>query len=153
MTDGNASQFVIYQSENGQIKLDVRCVDETVWLMPLLMAELFGITSENVRMHLKNIYSEGELDPNSTAKGFGNSQCTVTNGTDGRIASLPFVHKVSHTALRASRTASRQHHHKRYLCYFRTPKDFSVVRQEGARQVKRTLNMTTWMPFCRWATA
>ena len=85
MTDVNLSQFVIYQSADGQIKLDVRFVDETVWLTQLLMAELFGTTPENVLMHLKNIYNEGELDQNSTAK------------------------------------------------------DFLVVRQEGARQVKRTL--------------
>lgn len=85
MTDGNPSQFVIYQSEDGQTRLDVRFVDETVWLTQLLMADLFGTTPENVLMHLKNIYNEGELEQNSTAK------------------------------------------------------DFLVVRQEGARQVKRTL--------------
>jgi hypothetical protein len=70
MTDGNASQFIIYQTEDGQTKLDVRFVDETVWLTQALMAVLFSTTPENVLMHLKNIYGEGELDQNSTAKDF-----------------------------------------------------------------------------------
>ncbi|PIE20720.1 MAG: hydroxyacid dehydrogenase [Neptuniibacter caesariensis] len=66
----NTSQFIIYQSEDGQIKLDVRFVDETVWLTQALMAKLFGTTSENVLMHLKNIYQDGELDQSATTKDF-----------------------------------------------------------------------------------
>lgn len=69
-TSANGSQFIIYVSEDGQTKLDVRFVDETVWLTQALMAELFATTSENVLMHLKNIYAEGELDQNSTNKDF-----------------------------------------------------------------------------------
>ena len=64
------SQFVIYQSEDGQTKLDVRFIDETVWLTQALMAELFSTTPENVLMHLKNIYNEAELDQNATTKNF-----------------------------------------------------------------------------------
>lgn len=85
MTENNPSQFIIYQSEDGQTKLDVRFVGETVWLTQALMAELFQTSTDNISLHLKNIYAEGELDENSTAE------------------------------------------------------DFSVVRQEGARAVKRTL--------------
>ena len=85
MTESNPSQFIIYQSEDGETRLDVRFVDETVWLTQALMAEIFSTTPENVLMHLKNIYKEGELEQLSTTK------------------------------------------------------DFLVVRQEGSRQVKRTL--------------
>lgn len=70
MTDTNSSQLFIYQSEDGQIKWDVRFVDESVWLTQALMAELFNTTPENVLMHLKNIYSDGELDQNATTKNF-----------------------------------------------------------------------------------
>ena len=70
MTDTNTSQFIIYQSEDAQIKLDVRFVNETVWLTQALMAELFSTSPENVLMHLKNIYTEGELDQDSTTKDF-----------------------------------------------------------------------------------
>ncbi|MGE1152155.1 RhuM family protein [Pseudomonas kitaguniensis] len=66
----NTSQFIIYQSEDGQTRLDVRFVDESVWLTQALMAELFSTTPENVLMHLKNIFSEGELDQNATTKDF-----------------------------------------------------------------------------------
>ena len=70
MSDNNPSQFIIYQSETGETKLDVRFVDETVWLTQALMAELFSTTPENVLMHLKNIYNEGELEKNPTTKDF-----------------------------------------------------------------------------------
>lgn len=70
MTDGNASQFVIYQSEDGQIKLDVRFVDETVWLTQLQLAELFQTSRTNVVEHIQHIYEEGELDAEATCREF-----------------------------------------------------------------------------------
>lgn len=78
MTDRNSSQFVIYQSEDGQIKLDVRFVDETVWLSQALMAELFGTTKQNVGQHLKNIFLEQELNEESVVKDF------FTTAADGK---------------------------------------------------------------------
>ncbi|MBV4554037.1 death-on-curing protein [Pseudomonas sp. SWRI102] len=68
--NANTSQLIIYQSEDGRTRLDVRFVDETVWLTQALMGELFSTTPENVLMHLKNIFSEGELDQNATTKDF-----------------------------------------------------------------------------------
>jgi hypothetical protein len=70
MTDGNASQFVIYQSEDGQIKLDVRFVDETVWLTQQQLAELFQTSRTNVVEHIHHIYEEGELDADATCREF-----------------------------------------------------------------------------------
>lgn len=84
-TSANSSQFIIYISEDGQTKLDVRFMDETVWLTQALMADLFQTSTDNVGLHLKNIYAEGELDEKPTTE------------------------------------------------------DFSVVRQEGTRQVQRKL--------------
>ena len=66
----NKSQIVIYQTENGETKLDVRFQDETVWLTQKLMAELFRTSVPNINMHLKNIFKEGELDENRTIKDF-----------------------------------------------------------------------------------
>jgi len=66
----NKSQIIIYQTENGEIKLDVRFQDETVWLTQKLMAELFQTTSQNITIHLKNIFEEGELDESATCKDF-----------------------------------------------------------------------------------
>jgi hypothetical protein len=81
----NQSQFIIYQTEDQQTKLDVRFEGETVWLTQKLMADLFETSSDNIGLHLKNIYAEGELDEEATTE------------------------------------------------------DYSVVRQEGLRQVKRKL--------------
>ena len=73
----------IFESYNGV--LEVKVHDETVWLVQSQMADLFGTSTDNVSLHIKNIYSDEELDE------------------------------------------------------FSTTEDFSVVRQEGKRKVKRTL--------------
>lgn len=64
------SQIIIYKTQNGQTKLDVRLENETVWLSQKLMAELFQTTPQNITIHLKNIYEEGELAESSTCKEF-----------------------------------------------------------------------------------
>jgi hypothetical protein len=66
----NNSQIIIYQTESGETKLDVRFQDETVWLTQKLMAELFQTSSQNITMHLKNIFEEGELEEKATCKEF-----------------------------------------------------------------------------------
>ena len=66
----NHSQFIIYQAENGETKLDVCFVDDTVWLTQQLMAELFQTTADNISLHLKNIYAEGELDEKATTEDY-----------------------------------------------------------------------------------
>lgn len=70
MSEQNTSQFIIYQSENGEIRLDVRFMEQTVWLTQALMAQLFSTTPENILMHLQNIYAEAELNPVATTKDF-----------------------------------------------------------------------------------
>jgi len=67
MTD---SQVLIYQAADGQIRLDVHLEDETVWLTQAQMAELFQVSPQNITMHLKNVYLEGELHENATCKEF-----------------------------------------------------------------------------------
>ena len=66
----NKSQIIIYQTESGETKLDVRFQDETVWLTQKLMAELFQTSSQNITMHLKNIFEESELEEKATCKEF-----------------------------------------------------------------------------------
>ena len=58
------SQIIIYQTEDGTTKLDVRLDTETVWLTQKMMAELFQTTIPNINMHLKSIFEEGELQEN-----------------------------------------------------------------------------------------
>ena len=64
------SQLLVYEAENGQIKIDVRLENETVWLTQPLMAELFQTTVPNISMHIRNIYGDGELMPEATLKEF-----------------------------------------------------------------------------------
>ena len=62
------SQFLIYQAEDGTVKIDVRFEEDTVWLTQPLMAELFQTTQQNISLHLQNIYEEGELPQDATHK-------------------------------------------------------------------------------------
>jgi hypothetical protein len=63
-------EVVLYQTEDGRVKLEVRLQDETVWLTQQLIAELFQTTVPNISMHIRNIYEEGELAPEVTIKKF-----------------------------------------------------------------------------------
>ena len=61
-------QLLIYQAKDGNLKLDVRLEEETVWLTQQLMAELFQTTQQNISLHIQNIYVEEELGPEATHK-------------------------------------------------------------------------------------
>jgi hypothetical protein len=63
-------QFLVYQTDDGQLKIDVRLEGETAWLTQTHMAELFQTTVPNVSMHLRNVYAEGELQAAATVKEF-----------------------------------------------------------------------------------
>ena len=54
-------QFLVYRSEDGRTKIEVRLEKETVWLTQQHMADLFQTSKQNVGQHLKNIFEEGEL--------------------------------------------------------------------------------------------
>ena len=61
-------QFLVYETEDGQIKIDVRLEDETVWLTQRLMAELFQKDVRTINHHIQSIYEEGELEPTPTIR-------------------------------------------------------------------------------------
>ena len=77
------SQFLVYQAEDGAIKIDVRFEDETVWLTQQLMADLFQTTKQNIGQHLKNIFEVGELAPESVVKKFFTTAADRIVGTRG----------------------------------------------------------------------
>ena len=66
----NNSQIIIYTTEKGETKLEIRLENETVQLTQKLMAELFQTTVPNINIHIGNIFSEGELVENSVIKEF-----------------------------------------------------------------------------------
>lgn len=62
------TQLILYTSEDGQSQVQLRADQGTVWLTQLDMAELFNASKQNISLHLKNIYQDGELDPGATVK-------------------------------------------------------------------------------------
>ena len=66
----NNNELVLFESRDGAVTLPVPVRDETVWLTRMQMADLFGVTPQNITIHLKNVYSSGELDRSATSKDF-----------------------------------------------------------------------------------
>ena len=62
--------IIIYQSEDGVVRLDVRLEDKTVWLTQQQMADLFGSSRTNVVEHIKHIYEDEELNEEATCRKF-----------------------------------------------------------------------------------
>ena len=62
--------IIIYQTEDGLTKIDVKIENETVWLSQQQMAELYNTTKQNISLHIKNIFDEDELSEDSTVKEF-----------------------------------------------------------------------------------
>ncbi len=71
-------EFLIFTSQSGESTIEVRVQDDSVWLTQNLLAELFQTTKQNVSLHLKNIFQNGELDENSVVKDF------LTTASDGK---------------------------------------------------------------------
>jgi len=70
----NNSNILIYQTEDGQTKIQTRLEEETVWLSQEQMSELFQKSRSTINEHIKNIYGENELEEELTMKKFGNSE-------------------------------------------------------------------------------
>lgn len=66
----NQGEIIIYQTDDGNTKIDVKMKDETVWLTQQQMAELFQTSRTNVIEHIKNIYADGELEEKATCQNF-----------------------------------------------------------------------------------
>lgn len=74
VVDSPQSQLLLYQSQDGAIKLDVRLEDESVWLTQDQLSELFGKAKSTINEHIKNIFEEGELQESQTMRKFGISE-------------------------------------------------------------------------------
>ena len=79
-------EILLYQTEDGKTRLEVRFQQETVWLSQAQIAELFTTTKQNVSLHLKNIFKEKELDENSVVKEF------LTTASDGKAYRVSYYH-------------------------------------------------------------
>ena len=62
------SDLILYTTEDGRSQIQLRAQGDTVWLTQLEIAELFDATKQNISLHLKNIFTDGELDEDSVVK-------------------------------------------------------------------------------------
>ena len=91
MTKGDiipkGGQILIYQTEGGQTKIEVRLEGETLWLNQAALAKLYQTTIPNINIHIKNIYGEGELSEEATVK-----DCLIVQTEGGRQVSRQVKH-------------------------------------------------------------
>lgn len=78
------TEFLLYQTPDGSIRVETRMHDESVWLTINQMAELFGVDKSGISRHLKNVYESGELDKNSVVAIF------ATTASDGKIYQVEY---------------------------------------------------------------
>ncbi len=64
MIDMDSGQIILFQTQGGETKIEVRLSNETVWLTADQMAELFQRNKSTISRHIKNVVDSGELDPN-----------------------------------------------------------------------------------------
>ena len=72
------SDFLLYTTLEGNVKIEVFFQNETVWLTQQLLAELFNTTKQNISLHFKNAFNDGELQENLVVKEF------LTTAKDGK---------------------------------------------------------------------
>ncbi|HEY3372553.1 MAG TPA: RhuM family protein [Prolixibacteraceae bacterium] len=80
----NNSEILIYQNPDGNIKIDVRLEDETVWLTQAQLFELFQKSKATISEHIKNVFEEGELTESSVVRNFR------TTAADGKTYDTNF---------------------------------------------------------------
>ena len=64
------NEIMIYEDKDGITKVNVKFINEDIWLTQNQLAEIYKTTQENISMHIKNIYKDNELSENSTNKKF-----------------------------------------------------------------------------------
>ncbi|MBO4613982.1 MAG: virulence RhuM family protein [Bacteroidales bacterium] len=82
--NNNTQEIIIYQTDDGAVKIDVQMSDDTVWLTQQQMAELYQTSKSNVSEHIKHIFEEGELQENSVVRKFR------TTASDGKNYNTAF---------------------------------------------------------------
>ena len=76
------NEIILYNSEDGETKIEVRLDGETVWLSQKQMAELFDCTADNISLHLKNVFNEAELSENSVTEEYS---VTAADGKNYKV--------------------------------------------------------------------
>lgn len=84
MSENQTGEIVIYQTDDGQTKIDVRFEDETVWLTQAQLVDLYQSSKANISEHIKHIFEGGELDEDSAVRNFR------TTAADGKSYNTKF---------------------------------------------------------------
>ena len=82
------NELILYTTEDGRSQIKLRADQQTVWLTQLDMAELFDATKQDISLHLKNIFQDGELDPAAVVK---DSLTTAADGINYRQWPIPYM--------------------------------------------------------------
>lgn len=69
-TTENQKQVLIYQAEDGSFQTEIRLESDTIWLNQKQMSELFNTSTDNIGLHIKNVYSDGELSEEATTENY-----------------------------------------------------------------------------------
>ena len=81
----SGSEILLYSTEDGKAKIEVRLENETVWLSQSQMVELFQTTKQNISLHIRKIYEEGELQELATVKDYLTVQMEGSREVQRRI--------------------------------------------------------------------
>lgn len=76
------NELVLFEAQDGSVKLNVTIAEETVWLTQAQMVQLFDVSKQNISLHINNCFREGELDKTSVVK---ESLTTASDGKKYRI--------------------------------------------------------------------
>ena len=67
-SEHSGGEVILYESSDGEVRIDVRLENESIWLTQRQMAELFDTSTDNIGLHLKTVYGEGELAEETTTE-------------------------------------------------------------------------------------
>ena len=130
MVDDN-HEIIIYQTQDGITKIDVRMNSETLWLTQAQMVDLFQTSKQNISLHISNVFKEGELNPNSVVKEYLTTAADKFTNEYGE-GTLIGLGKVTHeAALEKANTEYLQYKQK-------TIDELSPVEQEYFKVIKDT---------------
>ena len=85
-------QILLYQTPDGESRIEVRLQDETVWLNLDQMAELFQRNKSTISRHIKNVFEEGELHPDATVAFFATVHFSVVANNTTTHSNVHFLH-------------------------------------------------------------
>ena len=138
----NKSSIEIYRSENGDIELKVKMVNDSVWLSQNQMAVLFNRDRTVIARHIKNCYTEGELDPNITCAKFAHMGTEGDQVYEKNMYNLDVIISVGYRVKSVNGTRFRQWANKILKDYL--IKGYSInqnLKLENYNELKRIVNL------------